>query len=330
MMQRLHCRYSTICPEDLMDKVIPDYCIEQPLDCIFWERGTNDTYQIRCADSRYSLRIYRHNIYPRDEIDFEVDALNYLHSQTYPAAFPIARKSGGYITEISAPEGIRYVLVTAFIEGSTPEYESTADCRLFGQSIAQLHTASQDFKSQHSKKDLNLDHLVDDSITAITPYLTHRPDDLDLLKQLGAQAHLAVDQADKKQMDIGFCHGDVHGFNAHLNNGLLTHFDFEECGIGFRIYDLATFKWSFMFSDTADEQWVSFLEGYQSTRKLSETDTRLIDTFVLVRHIWLIGFHVRNADDFGHDVTSNGHIDSQWKSLKKLAARIDAVTGSLT
>jgi len=122
---------------------VPGYCIDSPIDCIFWERGANDNYQLRCADVRYSLRIYRHGIHTRDEIDFEVDALNYLHKKGFPVAYPIARKSGGYITEIDAPEGIRYVLVIAFAEGAEPEYDSLEDFRLTGKSVANLHCLSQ-------------------------------------------------------------------------------------------------------------------------------------------------------------------------------------------
>jgi len=173
------------------------------------------------------LRIYRHDIYPRDEIDFEVDALNYLNNNGFSVAYPIARKSGGYVTEIMA----------------------------------------------------------------------------------GA-------------MDIGFCHGDLHGFNAHLDGDVITHYDFEECGFGYRIYDLATFRWSFYFNDSGVDQWTAFLDGYQTIRKTAETDILLLDTFVLIRHIWLIAFHMRNAEDFGYDLASDGYIDYQWKKLRKIASNI--------
>lgn len=323
MFPELSSSYSTICSKELMMKVLPDYCIDNPLDCLFWERGTNDTYQVRCADARYSLRIYRHDIYPRGEIDFEVEALNYLHNNGFPVAFPIARKSGGYITEIMAPEGIRYVLLTAFVDGKTLEFESLDDSRIFGESVANLHEISQGFKTHHKKKDLNLQNFIDDSIVAIEPYVSHRPEDLSLLSQLAANARAAVQKTDESVLDIGFCHGDLHGYNAHLNGDVVTHYDFEECGFGYRIFDLATFKWSFVFDDSGADQWLAFLDGYQSVRKASEADLQLLDTFVLLRHIWIIAFHMRNANDFGYDMASDGYIDHQWKRLRKLAKNIE-------
>jgi len=322
MIPVLSCGYSTISSKELMAKVIPDYCIDRPLDCLFWERGTNDTYQVRCADSRYSLRIYRHEIYPRDEIDFEVDALNYLHNHGFPVAFPIARKSGGYVSEIMAPEGIRYVLVTAFIDGEPLEFESHDDSRIFGKSAAYLHKISQGFKTQHKKKDLDLQNLVSDSIAAIESYLSHRPEEFLFLTRLAKDACTAVQMTDEGAMDIGFCHGDLHGFNAHIKGDLLTHYDFEECGFGFRAYDLATFKWNHYFDDSGIDQWLAFLDGYQSVRKTSEADLLLLDTFMLIRHIWLIAFHMRNVEDFGYDSASDGYIDYHWKKLSRLAENI--------
>ena len=322
MIPELSCQYSTVSSKELIAKVLPDYCIEPVIDCLFWERGTNDTYQVRCETTRYSLRIYRHENYPRDEIDFEVDALNYLHKNGFPVAFPIARKSGEYVTEIMAPEGLRYVLVTAFIDGKPPEYESLEDSRIFGHSVAELHQLSQGFTSTHKKKNLDLKNFIDDSLVAIKPYLSHRPDELSYLLKVAKEASNAVEQVGDDALDIGFCHGDVHGYNAHLNDDVLTHYDFEECGFGYRLFDLATFKWSFASRDSGADQWTAFLDGYQSVRTVNDADLQLLDTFVLIRHIWLIAFHMRNAEDFGHDVTSNAYIDYQWKRLRTISENV--------
>jgi len=318
MLAELKCSYSTISSKELMSKVIPDYCIESPIECLFWERGVNDTYQIRCADVRYSLRIYRHAVHSRDEVDFEVDALNYLHRNGFPVAFPIERKSGGYITDIVAPEGKRYVLVTAFAEGGEPEYDSLDDFRLTGESLAHLHQVSDGFKTAHTKKEITLEIFTEDRFSSIKPHIAHRPDDLEVLTKYIDRARSEVHRVGEDGMDFGFCHGDVHGGNAHLHKGVLTHFDFEECAFGYRVFDLATFRWSFILGEKGPERWDAFVQGYESVRKINDADTQLIDTFVLLRHIWLIAFHMRNADDFGADLTSNEYIDRQWKTLKQL------------
>lgn len=299
-----------------MEKIIPDYCIDNPIDCLFWERGINDNYQVRCADIRYSLRIYRHGIHTRDEIDFEVDALNYLHNNGFPVAFPIARRSGGYITEISTPEGVRYVLVTAFAEGDTAKFDSLDNLRLMGKSVANLHQVSDGFKTDHKKNFIDLKLLIDDSFKTIEPHVAHLPERLTLLKQYLETASNSVQQIGEDVLDFGFCHGDVHGGNTHLHDGVLRHFDFEECRFGYRVFDLATFKWSLALDGNGPESWAAFVTGYESVRKIGEAETELLDTFVLLRHIWLIGLHMRNADDFGGYLRSDEYIERQWKKLR--------------
>ena len=317
-IQALECSYSTLSSNELMAKVIPDYCIDEPVSCLFWERGCSDTYEIRCVNTRYSLRVYRNAINTRDEIDFEVAALNYLHDKGFPVAFPIARKSGGYITEVSAPEGIRYVLISAFATGDMPDYDSLEDFRLYGESVAQLHTLSDSFETSHKRPELDLKMFTEKPYDLIAPHVSHRSEELAFLKQCLETARSDIERVGVSGMDYGFCHGDVHGGNAHLHEGVLTHFDFEECGFGFRLFDLATFKWgSVGSSKKGPEQWAAFVEGYESIRKISEADFQLLDTFILLRNIWLIAFHMRNADDFGGELTSDGYIDHHWRKLRR-------------
>jgi len=56
----IQCNYSSLSPQALMDKVLPEYNIGNPVDCLFWGRGANDNYVVNTDESRYSLRIYRH------------------------------------------------------------------------------------------------------------------------------------------------------------------------------------------------------------------------------------------------------------------------------
>lgn len=71
-----------------MDKVIPEYDIEGPLECVFWTRGANDSYQVRCTNKLYYLRVFRCAAFTREANEFEAEALNYLHEQGYPVAVP--------------------------------------------------------------------------------------------------------------------------------------------------------------------------------------------------------------------------------------------------
>jgi len=109
-MVKLSASYTTISANDLLHKVVSEYQIENLQECLFWSRGSNDIYEVRCEDGiKYSLRIYRHAVYPRDSIEFEMQALLHLHGQGFPVAYPIPKKSGGYLTEIDALSAVRAI-----------------------------------------------------------------------------------------------------------------------------------------------------------------------------------------------------------------------------
>ena len=320
MIPKLGSSYSTISPKELMDKVIPDYCIESPLECLFWERGANDTYKVRCADADYFLRIYRSGAFPQEANEFEAEALSYLHQQGFPIAYPIARKSGGFLTEIAAPEGPRFVLVTSLAEGAIPDYDSLDNCCLVGKSAAKMHQASSGFESSHKRSNLDLQWLLEDSLVVIQDHMAHRPDALTFINKIAQDARTMVRAVPEESLDIGICHGDLHGGNLHMHEGKVTHFDFEECAFGYRVYDLATFKWGVCLSldGSHDKRWTAFIEGYESVRSMSKEDFSLVDTFVIIRELAETAYGIRHIEDFGHNDIMASDIDRVCERLENI------------
>lgn len=314
---KLECGYSTISPDELMTKVIPDYCIDNPIECRFWERGANDTYQVRCSDTCYFLRIYRHNAYPLEANEFEAEFLNYLHKKGFPVAYPIPRKSGGFIKEIRASEGSRFVLVTALAEGENPDYNSLENCRLVGKSVAQMHQISDGFTTSSMRNPLDLNWLLEYSLSVIRNNIKHLPEKLSLIEKAAQDIRAAVTVIPEEQLDIGVCHGDLHGGNLHLSKGEIIHFDFEECALGYRLYDLATFKWGICGESNGAERWTAFIEGYQSIRPISEQSLSLIDPFVIVREIAETAYGIRHIRYFGYNDIMATDIDHVCDQLKK-------------
>ena len=323
MHRELPCSYSTISAKALLDEVVSDYCVKSPQDCIFWERGANDTYRVRCTDAYYSLRVYRCDAFPREAIAFEAEALSYLHDQDFTVAYPIARKSGGYLTEIAAPEGPRFVLLTSFADGEPPDYESLENSRLVGESVAQMHLLSDGFKTSRERTHLDLQSLLEDSMTAIRPLVAHRPDDLKAIENIAQEARASVQAVPENLLDTGFCHGDFHGYNLHLHEGKVTHFDFEECAYGYRVYDLATFRWGVCMGEQRAKRWSAFIEGFASIRPIAKSDLSLVGTFVVIRELSNIAFGIRNLKDFGHELSSESNIEDVRRQLEKIQTLID-------
>jgi len=303
-LMKLKVGYSTLTGDDLLAKIVSQYEIEEPLECVFMQRGVNDTYELRCGDDRkYSIRVYRHALRERDEIDFEMAAISYLHKKGAYVAYPIVKRNGDFVTKIEAPEGIRYVIITAHADGEHLRYKKPDQAVRFGESAATLHKLSEGFNTTHHRPDLDVDYLLDNSLQIIRPYFYKNLDDWTILEKAATEARLRVSSESRNKLDTGFCHGDFHGGNVREADDVITHFDFDCCGMGLRIFDLATFYWSARLREKHEEQWPAFLEGYRSVRSIGEVDLALLDTFVFIRHVWLMSLHMGNADDFGHGLT---------------------------
>ncbi len=162
--------YSTASEAELLSELVPHYMIEQPISCQFWQRGINDTYRVSCSENVYSLRVYRHNLRSRSEIDFELSALNYLDDRGVSVARPIAKREGGFVSKIQSPEGLRYVIVTTHAKGTEPDYDDVDNGRLFGSSVAELHNCSTGFETHHTRPRLEIEHLLDKSLSIIFPF----------------------------------------------------------------------------------------------------------------------------------------------------------------
>ncbi|NOT84369.1 MAG: phosphotransferase [Methylococcaceae bacterium] len=316
--------YSTLCAVELQDDVVSQYKVTNVLSCEFWARGLNDTYKVSTENGNFALRIYRKNWRTQDDIEFELDGLAYLHNKGARVAYPIERKMGGYITHISAPEGIRQVILTKYAEGVALKYETPTDAEKYGQAAAKIHALSSGFESKHHRYKLDIRHLITEPIREIQPYLSHREIDWQFIREFSTRLANIITGVSEKNLDYGFCHGDFHGFNAHEHSGKITHFDFDCCGFGLRAYDLATFKWSLRLGKKEAELWPMFLKGYQSVRDISELDLSFVESFVAIRDIWLMGLHMGNANDLAKGWIDEAYVDERMKFLREASEIINA------
>lgn len=318
--------YSTLNATELLKQIVSQYKISEPVSCEFWVRGLNDTYKISTATDNFILRVYRKNWRTNADIAFELDALNHIHAQGGKVACPIERKHGGYMTTVSAPEGERQIIVTQYAKGTVPNYDDSTNTNMFGASVAGIHVQSSNFQTKHERYRLDLTHLLVEPLAAIKRRLSHHQRESQFIIDFASRLSDNVASLSAEKLDIGFCHGDFHGRNAHIYQNEVTHFDFDCCGLGWRIYDLATFKWHARKHRKEDQRWPAFLEGYQSVRTIPALDLSLLETFVAIREIWLMGLHLASVHTFGTGWLNDEYINQGVNFLKDAENKLDALS----
>lgn len=292
MTNHLPVTYSVLSSQGLIENVLSAYDLGPVLDMQFYMQGINDTYLVTAGAGKYVLRVYAPGLRTPSDINFEVDALNYLQEKGEAVAAPIADQSGKFLQFVAAPEGKRVAVLFQFAPGKARDYAGTGfeSPYAYGKAVACLHAAAAGFRSHHERHALNSIHLVSDPIALLASRFRYKADDLAYLGNLADRLKEWL-KTNSPNLETGFCHGDLHGGNVHLDRDKFTFFDFDFCGFGWRAYDMAVFRWSSRLHNKESEWWPEYLRGYTSVRQLNQADIDASANFVAIRHLWLLGFH---------------------------------------
>jgi Ser/Thr protein kinase RdoA (MazF antagonist) len=312
--------HSTLSGKAIMADLLPDYDIGTPLECCLFNVGLNDTYLVKTKAENFMLRVYRAGWRSHSDILYELDILQHLKRRGVSVSTPVPHKDGTLLQTIKAQEGPRPFVLFTFAPGKELSYEDKEEKEsyLYGRSVAQIHSETYKFHSQHRRFALDLEHLLDAPLKSIQPLLLHRPDDWGYLQLLTERLRQQVLNIPLSLLEYGFCHGDFHGGNAHIEqDDSLTFFDFDCGGYGWRAYDIAVFRWHARLVGKEKERWPHYLRGYREVRPISEVDLQATQYFVAIRHIWLLGLHTGNGHDWGFGWMNDQYFDRAIKFFRE-------------
>ena len=99
--------YSRLSSNSIESLLNHHYNLEEISSCIFYILGLHDNYLIKCKNNQYMLRVYRNDWRTNEEVDFELELLNYLQAKKQAVSYPIKTKDQTLSFEVSYPEGNR-------------------------------------------------------------------------------------------------------------------------------------------------------------------------------------------------------------------------------
>jgi Ser/Thr protein kinase RdoA (MazF antagonist) len=249
-----------------------------------------------------------------------LDVLKHLRQKNFPAAHPLPTRDGAYFFPVNAPEGVRYIALFTLAPGPEISYEVDPDqvATSYGQTVAEMHNALDDFYSPHPRFQLDLDYFTKQPLQYIEPFLRDRPEDWLYVKNFAVKLRQRLLDLPANQLELGFCHGDLQGYHANVSpDGTLTFYDFDCGGFGFRAYDLAVFLWCCRLEDAVSVRWNPFINAYPENRVISELDIQAIPLFVCARYLWHLGVHAQNSPDWGIDFLNKEYFKDHLGRLRK-------------
>lgn len=266
----------------------------------------NATYLIEAPGGFKSiLRIHRENYHTRNAISCEhawSKALNDEGGVRTPEILPGRDGSTIQTSSVEDLPGKRHMVMFEFVDGDHPEEDADHLVESFeelGEIAALTHNHSVSWQ-----RPANFERLTWDLDTVFGPDAywgdwrdaPNVTDDIkSLLERLQSVVVRRLTSFDKDPGRFGLIHADMRLANLIITNGTTRLIDFDDCGLGWFMYDFAA-GISFM----EDHPQVPALKaawvlGYRKARELSGDDEAEIDTFVMLRRLALlawIGSHI--------------------------------------
>lgn len=312
--------YSALSSRALVEKVLNRYAIGQVTECQFWHRGLSDVYVVTAGEQQYILRVSHSHWRTQSDIEFELKLLDFLHQHCLPVAYPLRTEDGHLWLEINALEGKRYASLFIYAPGRVAlgDMNPTQSYQL-GETVAKVHQTAQNFCCQVDRQPLTLEYLLDDSFQVIAPFLQNKPDYLADLTHTINYIKFQLQDFPQEPPLWGICWGDPHSGNVHFTaDNQITLFDFDQCGYGWRIFEIAKFLQVALQGGLSSKVRDAFISGYQSVEPLLEYEIAALQTFTQVAHIWAWAICLKHALLHDYSRLDDGFFQHRLAHLKML------------
>lgn len=315
--------YSTLSPQALIEGVLTEYELGTINQCLFWHRGLSDIYLIETKRKSYILKISHHHWRSQSDIQFELEFLDFLDQHNLPIASPLKTKSKELCVTINAVEGDRYAALFPYAPGEIPQGDLNLEqSMIMGQALGKLHQTSLQFKNETPRQCLNLKYLLDDSLETINPYLRNHTQDKPYLLAVIEEIKQQLTCLDKTAPLWSVCWGDPHSGNVHFTtDNQITLFDFDQCGYGWRVFDLAKFLQVSLSAGINRKVRDAFFKGYEDVQQLTDAEVNSLQALTQVAHIWAWAISIKASAVHNWARIDDFYVNRRLNHLKRLSSQ---------
>ncbi|MCK5686222.1 phosphotransferase [bacterium] len=237
------------------------------------------------------LRIVHSSHRTIEEINAEMEFLQYLHSREINVAFSLKSINGKYYEVLKVENGEFIVSLFTFANGGMLSMEESNDHEIsmeWGRIIGKIHNASNCLKEQEKclkrsdqitdvKKWLKYSSLLDQEMQVHL---------MELLKKIECFDHEGY---------YGIVHADAHRGNFHVHEGSITLFDFDDSCYTSFINDIAIVFYYALPKNgkefASNEEIIRFvkpfLQGYSENYQLPANQFKEVVMFLRFRDVFL-------------------------------------------
>jgi Ser/Thr protein kinase RdoA (MazF antagonist) len=291
-------------------------------ECRLLSASMRDVYLITTTGARFVLFIYRHAQRTPEQIEAEWACVDHVRAHGTPVAPAIRQRDGRLLLTFSAPEGIRYGVVSVFIAGQHLRHRYSAEAvRQYGRSIARIHRAGDTFASAANRPRHDEAFFLDRCLEAVLSAGVLGAADQEFLGEAVERLRERIVVLPKTLPTYGMIHGDVIRANVQVgDDGSVTVLDFDLCGLGWRAYDIASLLQVYAGQPEEAEATRVFLDGYEEVRPLGGGERESLPPFKAARYVFEQGIPAMNLDHWGSVKLSTAATRAALDGLRRAMA----------
>jgi Ser/Thr protein kinase RdoA (MazF antagonist) len=266
----------------------------------FVAHGENTTFRHDGAAGRHLVRVHRPLRHGRDvdsaaAIRSEIAWLEAIRTDTDLAVpEPLSAVDGSTVVEVRAAGETRVCSVLRWMDGRIHESSPRpVHLRRLGEAMARLHDQADAWTPPADFVRIHWDHetffgdvMVYGSSPAAECWALLPAEVRDRFQRVAATMSDVMPQVG----GVGLIHADLHLGNALFRQGDVKLIDFDDCGTGPRLYELAVALWELRDRPDQARFREALLAGYRTHRDI---DSKHLDDFIALRQVafdlWFTG-----------------------------------------
>lgn len=251
------------------------------------------------------MRVARIGYRAVEEIQAELKWLEHLsHQDKIKTPGLVKNKAGGFLTMAEADGQTYACLMFEYLKGDHPDLsdgkKACGDFYQVGQIAAMLHKDAADWKGSQglARPHWDYSHMIGEEglFGDWRACGELSSDDRRLLEQTCLRIRDRLSLYGRDEENYGLIHSDLRAANLLKQGGRIQVIDFDDCGYGWHMYDLAA-SISFVEDHPWAGRWMeAWLKGYETVRPLRKEDLEAIPTFVMARRIQLLAWVTSHQD----------------------------------
>ncbi|MGO0790919.1 phosphotransferase enzyme family protein [Herbaspirillum seropedicae] len=290
--------------QEMARSALPRYGFPSNVQVALLSHSENTVFRLDNPNTgwRAVMRVHRANYQTPNAIQSELDWMTALNDAGIATPQPLRTLDGESLIQVeTAAAGKRMIATFAWVEGDFPdEGNLPPSLQKLGELSARMHRQSRQWQrpSYFERHTWSLDDTVGENGRwgrwRDAPWLDR--EQVNVLERARDLMSLRLASFGMSPDKYGLIHADLRIANLLVKGPRTTIIDFDDCGIGWFLHDMATALSFIEHRPDRRELMLRWAEGYSRHGALTQADIEEFPTFLMQRRLQLLAWMASHSE----------------------------------